>query len=445
MSQRDLPPGSSMRDLIDRTKMGRPLDRDAIRFLVRGVADGSVPDYQVAAWLMAARLNGLSGEETLALTREMVATGGTLDWSYLGRPVVDKHSTGGVGDKTSLALVPLVAAAGASFVKMSGRGLGHTGGTVDKLESIPGFRVELESEALRRQVERIGCALIGQSRALVPADGALYALRDVTGTVDSVELIASSIMAKKLAAGAEAIVLDVKYGEGALLPDPGDARRLARAMLGIGRGAGRRVRTVLSDMGRPLGRTVGNALEVREALDLLRGEGPADLWELVRELGAHLLTLAEIEPGLEAARGLLTRLRDSGEGVRRMEALVEAQGGDARVVTEPERLPLAPSVEAVLAPHDGRVQRVSPRGIADVTLALGGARRVKGEAIDPAVGVVLRVAPGDVVRKGDPIADVHARSAREARSAAPRVAAAILLGAEDSEVAVAPQLVVVED
>ena len=417
-----------MLDLIERTKRGRPLDDVAMRFLARGVTDGSIPDYQVASWLMAARLNGLTAEETLALTRAMIATGETLDWSHLGLPVVDKHSTGGVGDKTSTALVPLVAAAGAAFVKMSGRGLGHTGGTLDKLESIPGFRGDLDAAALRNQVERIGCALVGQNPALVPADGALYALRDVTGTVDSVPLIASSIMAKKLAAGAGTIVLDVKYGEGAFLPDLEDARRLARAMVEIGRGAGRQVRAVLSSMERPLGRTVGNALEVREALEVLRGEGPPDLWMLVRELGAHLITLAGIAPDLEGARASLTRLRDSGDGMRRMEWLIEAQGGDPRVVADPSRLPAAPAVEAVLAPHDGRVQRIAPRGIAEVVVALGGGRRVKGESIDPSVGVVLRVEPGDVVRKGDPIAEVHARSTEAARHEAPRIAAAILLG-----------------
>ena len=423
-----------MLDLIERTKRARPLDRAAMRYLARGVADGSVPDYQLAAWLMAARLNGLTAPETLALTREMVATGETLDWTELGVPVVDKHSTGGVGDKTSIALVPLVAAAGAAFVKMSGRGLGHTGGTLDKLEAIPGFRVDLDPVALRAQVGRIGCALVGQNPALVPADGALYALRDVTGTVDSVPLIASSIMAKKLAAGAGTIVLDVKHGEGAFLPDMEDARRLARAMVEIGRGAGRRVRAVLSSMERPLGRSVGNALEVREALEVLRGEGPADLWNLVRELGAHLLTLAGLTADLDAGRASLTRLRDSGEGVRRMEALIEAQGGDPRVVAEPERLPASPAVEVVLAPHDGRVQRIAPRAIAEVVLALGGGRRVKGAEIDPSVGVVLEVEPGDLVRKGDVIARVHAASAAAGRQQAPRVAAAILLSDRDAEI-----------
>ncbi|HEX5724154.1 MAG TPA: thymidine phosphorylase, partial [Longimicrobiaceae bacterium] len=297
--------GPSAVALIERKKAGEALTDGELRFLCRGYLDGSIPDYQVAAWLMAVVWRGMTPAETLAFTRALVDTGARLDWSGLDRPTVDKHSTGGVGDKTSIVLVPLMAAAGAAFVKMSGRGLGHTGGTLDKLESIPGFRVDLSPEEMRAQVERIGCALVGQSPALVPADGALYALRDVTATVDSVPLIAASVMSKKLAGGAGAIVLDVKWGSGAFMRTPAEARALARVMVELGEGAGRRTRAVLSGMEQPLGSAVGNALEVREAIDTLRGGGPPELWALTLELGAHLLLLAGLAASADAARATL--------------------------------------------------------------------------------------------------------------------------------------------
>ncbi|HEX7243358.1 MAG TPA: thymidine phosphorylase, partial [Longimicrobiaceae bacterium] len=277
--------------LIAAKRRGGEHTAEELALLCREFAAGRIPDYQMSAWLMAVVWQGMTDGETLAMTRAMVETGAVLDWSGLDRPTVDKHSTGGVGDKTSIVLVPLMAAAGAAFVKMSGRGLGHTGGTLDKLEAIPGFRVNLPLDEMRAQVARIGCALVGQSPELVPADGVLYALRDVTGTVESVPLIAGSIMSKKLAGGARTVVLDVKWGVGAFMPTVEEARVLARALVRIGEGAGRRTRAVLSPMEEPLGEAVGNALEVREAVDTLRGGGPDDLWALTLELGSHLLTL----------------------------------------------------------------------------------------------------------------------------------------------------------
>lgn len=404
----------SMLDLIERKKAGGELSDVELRFLCAGVAGGTIPDYQLAAWLMAVWFRGMSSGETLAFTRAMVGTGATLDWSGLDRPVVDKHSTGGVGDKTSLVLVPLVAEAGLAFAKMSGRGLGHTGGTLDKLESIPGFDVHLDPARLRAQVEQIGCALVGQSPGLVPADGALYALRDVTATVDSVPLIAASVMSKKLAAGAGAIVLDVKYGAGAFVSRRAEAEGLARAMVAIGEGAGRRVRAVLSPMDGPLGRSVGNALEVREAIETLRGGGPPDLWTLTVTLGVQLLLLTGIYRDADEAAAELQRLRDSGAAARRFERLIEAQGGDPRVVDDPSVLPAAPVVAEVKAEHDGWVGDIDPRALAGVVLRLGGARERKGEAIDPAVGVRLGVGVGERVVAGSVLAELHARTAAQA-------------------------------
>lgn len=408
--------------LINRKKNGGELSPEEIRALVGGYLRKEVPDYQVSAFLMAVCWRGMTEAETLALTRVMVESGEVLDWSGLGRPTVDKHSTGGVGDKTSLVLVPLMAAAGAAFVKMSGRGLGHTGGTLDKLESIPGFRVELEVEEMRAQVERTGCALVGQSARLVPADGALYALRDVTGTVESVPLIAGSIMSKKLAAGAETIVLDVKWGAGAFMPTLEEARELAAAMVRIGTGAGRRTRAVLSPMQEPLGRAVGNALEVREAVETLRGGGPAELWELTLELGVQLLLLSGLASGREEATRRLVELRDSGAAAERFAELVRAQGGDPRVVSDPDLLPRAPIVREVSPGAEGArwVAGLDARGVGDAALALGAGRRAKGDPVDPAVGVVLRAKVGDRVAPGEPLAEVHARTEegwREAEAA----------------------------
>ena len=387
-------------ELIERKKRGGELSPEEMRGFLAGYLAGEVPDYQVAAWLMAVVWRGMTEAETLEFTRAMVHSGETLDWPGLDRPTVDKHSTGGVGDKTSVVLVPLMAAAGAAFVKMSGRGLGHTGGTLDKLESIPGFRCELPLDEMRAQVRRIGCALVGQSGELVPADKKLYALRDVTGTVDSIPLIAGSIMSKKLAGGARSIVLDVKWGSGAFMQTLEEARELARTLVAIGNGAGRRTRAVLSPMRQPLGRAVGNALEIREAIDTLHGRGPADLWRLTLELGAHLLELSGLASSADEARATLTRLRDSGEGARTLRTLVQAQGGDPRVVDDPRLLPAAPVVRPFAADLPGWVAEADARTIGDAALALGAGRRTKADPVDPAVGVVVRARIGDRVETG---------------------------------------------
>jgi pyrimidine-nucleoside phosphorylase len=403
VSERPLPP---MPLLISRKKQGGALTEAEIRGICKGFIDGSIPDYQVAAWLMAVCWRGMTSAETEALTAALVESGSSLEWGR-DRPVVDKHSTGGVGDKTSIVLVPLLAAAGLVFVKMSGRGLALTGGTLDKLESIPGFRVEMPISRIRSQVERIGCALVGQTPELVPADAALYALRDVTATVDSVPLIASSVMSKKLAAGAHGIILDVKYGAGAHLGPIEEARALARTMVGIGRAGGRRVRALLSGNDEPLGMTVGNALEVSEAIEVLRGGGPADLRELVVELGAQLMELAGVTVDLDDARRALGILLDGGLGSDKLESLIEAQGGDPGVVTEPSRLPTAPCVELLSADRPGWVSRVDARGIAEAALHVGAGRKVKGAVVDPRTGVRLLRRSGDRVEAGDPLAELH--------------------------------------
>jgi pyrimidine-nucleoside phosphorylase len=418
--------------LIERKKRGGELTGEELRALLDGYVAGRVPDYQLAAWLMAVCWRGMGEAETLAMTRAMVASGEVLDWEGIGRPTVDKHSTGGVGDKTSIVLVPLMAAAGAAFVKMSGRGLGHTGGTLDKLEAIPGFRVEIAPDRMRRQVERIGAALVGQSPSLVPADGKLYALRDVTATVDSVPLIAGSIMSKKLAGGARSIVLDVKWGSGAFMTTLEEARELARTLVRIGAGAGRATRAVLSSMREPLGRAAGNALEVREAIDTLHGRGPADLWALTLELGTHLLMMSGLATDAEAARVLLTRLRDDGSGARKLAELVEAQDGDPRVADDPSILPAAPVVHTVATDGAGPrwVARADARAVGDAALALGAGRRAKGDPIDPSVGIVMRARIGDRLEPGAPLADVHARDEAGARQAEAALRAAFALSPE---------------
>jgi pyrimidine-nucleoside phosphorylase len=396
--------------LIERKKRGEALTQQELEQLSGGYLRGDVPDYQMAAWLMAVCWQGMTDAETLDFTRALVASGTELSWEHLDRPAVDKHSTGGVGDKTSLVLVPLMAAAGLPFVKMSGRGLGHTGGTLDKLESIAGFSVNLSLAELRQQVERIGCALVGQSPELVPADGVLYALRDVTGTVNALPLIAASIMSKKLAGGASVIVLDVKYGSGAFLPEPEEARRLAAAMVAIGVGAGRRVRAVLSPMEQPLGRSVGNALEVREVIETLHGAGPADLWDLTLELGSQLLVMSGEVTDAGSARERLSSLRDSGAAAAKLEELIAAQGGDAGVVSDPDRLPRAPTVTTLEAREAGWVTRLDARTIGEAALELGAGRRVKTDSLDLSVGIRLLARIGDRVEAGQPLAEIHSSS-----------------------------------
>jgi pyrimidine-nucleoside phosphorylase len=408
-------------ELIQRKRDGEQLEADELAELVLGYAAGDIPDYQLAAFCMAVYFRGLSEAETFALTDAMVRSGETLDLgSALGRRVVDKHSTGGVGDKISIAVGPIVAACGVPFGKMSGRGLGHTGGTLDKLEAIPGFRVELTTEEFVAQVREVGLAIVGQTADLVPADKKLYALRDVTATVDNVSLIAASIMSKKLAAGADAIVLDVKVGDGAFMKTLADARTLAEAMLGLGRRAGREVVALLTDMSQPLGQAVGNALEIREAVATLCGNGPRDVDELVRSGAAHLLALSDLGVDDTEARARVDAAIADGIAFSAYERWIVAQGGNPDL----EALPVAPVVHDVTAQRDGYVSGLGALGVATAALHLGAGRRTKDDSIDHAVGVVCLRKHGEAVAAGEPLAEVHARDTPAAEQAASEVLAA---------------------
>jgi pyrimidine-nucleoside phosphorylase len=414
-------------EIIRRKRDGDELPRAELRELVLAYVRGEVPDYQMAAFCMAVYFRGLSSPETFALTEAMVESGVSLELrAAVGRTVVDKHSTGGVGDKTSLAVGPIVAACGVPFGKMSGRGLGHTGGTLDKLESIPGFHVELTTEEFIAQVRDVGLAIIGQTADLVPADKLLYGLRDVTATVDNVSLIASSIMSKKIAAGAEAIVLDVKVGDGAFMKSVDDARQLAETMLELGRRAQRRVRCVLTDMDQPLGHAVGNALEIRETLATLRGEGPSDFTELVLDASAHLLALSDLGITDQEGRNRAISAIQDGSALAMYERWIAAQGGDPRE----EALPDAAEVRPVAASRTGYVQRVGAVDVGMAALRLGAGRRTKEDAIDHAVGVRCLKKRGDSVAIGEPLAEIHARDAASAERAAHEVLAAYTIGDE---------------
>jgi pyrimidine-nucleoside phosphorylase len=415
-------------ELIERKRNGEELSGEEIADLVLAYAREDVPDYQMAAWCMAVYFRGLTGRETYSLTDAMIRSGETLDLPRaLGRRVVDKHSTGGVGDKTTIAVGPIVAACGVPFGKRSGRGLGHTGGTLDKLESIPGFNVELTTDEFVSQVREVGLAIVGQTADLVPADKKLYALRDVTATVDIVPLIASSIMSKKLAGGADAILLDVKVGDGAFMKSVEDARILAEQMLDLGQRAGKEVVCLLTDMDQPLGAAVGNALEIREARDTIRGEGPPDFTELVLDSCARLLGLSDL--GLDAIEGrrrVETAVAD-GSALAVYERWVQAQGGNP----DPELLPVAPVIREVVAPRDGVVTRVGALAVGIAALELGAGRRTKADVVDHAVGVVCRAKRGDVVARGDVLAEVHAASDSAAETGARAVAAAYKTGDEE--------------
>jgi pyrimidine-nucleoside phosphorylase len=411
-------------ELIQRKRDGEELAAEELSELVLGYVAGDVPDYQMAAFLMAVYFRGLSPAETFALNEAMVRSGETVDLgSAIGRKVVDKHSTGGVGDKTTLAVGPIVAACGVPFGKMSGRGLGHTGGTLDKLESIPGIRIELGLDEFLAQVRDVGIAIIGQTADLVPADKLLYGLRDVTATVDNVSLIASSIMSKKIAGGADAIVLDVKVGEGAFMKTIEDARTLAEAMLELGRRAGREVVCVLTDMDQPLGCAVGNALEVREAIDTLRGHGPPDFTELVLGSCAHLLALSDLGLDEDAARERAEQAVADGSAVDTYRRWIEAQGGDP----DEAALPTAPITRHVTAERDGFVHAIGAVDVGLAALHLGAGRRTKEDAIDHAVGVRCLAKRGDRVEAGQAIAEIHARDEEAGRRAAADVLAAYTL------------------
>jgi len=414
-------------ELIERKRNGEEIPAAELREFVAAYARDEVPDYQAAALLMAVWFRGLSPAETFALTDAMVASGETVDLAArLGRAVVDKHSTGGVGDKTTLALGPVAAACGAPFGKMSGRGLGHTGGTLDKLESIPGFRVELSTDELVEQVREIGLAVAGQSADLVPADRKLYALRDVTATIDEVSLIAASIMSKKIAGGASALVLDVKVGEGAFMQTIEDARRLAETMRALGEEAGLDVVCLLTDMEQPLGRAVGNALEVREAYETLADGGPSDFRELVVVAGTQLLGLSDLGLDEETARERVTTSLADGSALAAYERWIRAQGGDP----DPTLLPRAEVVSEVPAPAEGFVREVRAREVAAVAMSLGAGRERKDEPVDHAVGVVCRAKRGDRVERGEPLAEIHARDRAAAEAAGTALLAAYEIGDE---------------
>ena len=394
-------------DLIIRKRDGGRLSRGEIDAVIAGVTTGEIPDYQTSALLMAIFLRGLDAEETGWLTDAMVRSGGRVDLSALQGVKVGKHSTGGVGDKTSLIVVPVVAACGALVPKSSGRALGHSGGTLDKLEAIPGFRLGLSADELIAQVRAIGCAFVGQSPTLAPADKKIYALRDVTGTVESLPLIASSIMSKKIAEGTDALILDVKVGGGAFMKTLEDARRLAQAMVDIGARVGLRTRAVLTAMDAPLGLAVGNALELRESLETLKGHGPADLSDLCRTLSAHLLVVGNLAPNLEAAVQRVDGVIQSGAAFERFRAIVAHQGGDVGVIDDWERLPCAASVETLHAPSAGYVEAIHAEPVGRASMLLGAGRARVDTPIDYGAGVMLRAKPGDRVSAGGPLADLH--------------------------------------
>lgn len=403
-------------------------------FILAYAADKGVESYQMAAWLMAVWFNGMTVPEVAALTQAMIDSGDVVDLSSLPGVKVDKHSTGGVGDTTTLILAPLAAAAGAMVAKMSGRGLGHTGGTLDKLESVPGMRVSLTPQEFLDQVRRIGVAVISQTGNLVPADAKMYALRDVTATVDSIPLIASSVMSKKLACGADCILLDVKYGRGAFMTTVEDARILARQMVDLGNHMGRRVRAVISDMDQPLGTLIGNALEVREAIEILRNERPGSALETVSvELAAHLLQMAEICPTLDQARERVRELLVSGAGLRKLAEMFAAQGGDARVTEDLSLLPQASIIEPVLAPESGYVTSIHAQKIGFAATALGAGRQRKEDPIDPAVGLEMTHRVGSKIEKGQPLAILHANKPETIVPARELILSSITIGPERVE------------
>jgi pyrimidine-nucleoside phosphorylase len=393
-------------ELIERKRDGGRLTAEEIDALVQGYTKDEVPDYQMSAFCMAVVWRGMDARETAALTASMVRSGERLDLSRFGR-VVDKHSTGGVGDKTTLVVVPVVAACGVPVAKMSGRGLGFSGGTLDKLESIRGYRVDLTTAEFLAQLERIGIVVTGQTADLAPADGKIYALRDTTGTVPSVPLIASSVMSKKIAAGAHAVVLDVKVGSGAFMKDLSSARELARAMVAIGVAHGLAVTCELTDMEQPLGRAVGNSLEIAEAIATLRGEGPEDLVRLTRAAGAEMLVRGRKARDTKSALARIDRAIEDGSGLAKFRELVAAQGGDVSQVDDPTKLPRAPRVETLRAPRTAYVSAIAANKIGIASVRLGAGRQKKGEPIDYRTGIVLHAKVGDRVERGQPYADVH--------------------------------------
>ena len=399
-----------MVDLIEKKRDGSELSKQEIEFIIDGFTNGSIPDYQMAAFAMTVFYKNMTVAEIANMTMAMVKSGDQIDLSEIEGIKVDKHSTGGVGDTTTLVLAPLVAAVGVPVAKMSGRGLGHTGGTIDKLESVPGFHVEIDNQQFKELVNKNKIAVIGQTGNLTPADKKLYALRDVTGTVKSIPLIASSIMSKKIASGADAIVLDVKVGAGAFMKDLDEARALAKAMVQIGNNVGRKTMAVISDMNQPLGFAIGNALEVKEAIDTLKGQGPEDLYELCLTLGSHMVYLAKKADSPQAAREMLKEVIKNGKALETFKVFLAAQGGDASVVDNPEKLPVAKYQFEVKAQECGFVSKIVADSIGTAAMILGAGRATKESIIDLSVGIVLHKKIGDKVEKGQPLVTIHSNS-----------------------------------
>ncbi|KZM56897.1 pyrimidine-nucleoside phosphorylase [Aeribacillus pallidus] len=396
-----------MVDLIEKKRDGKALTKKEIRYIIEGYTAGEIPDYQMSAFAMAVFFRGMTEEEMAELTMAMVDSGEKIDLSEIKGIKVDKHSTGGVGDKTTLVLAPLVASAGVPVAKMSGRGLGHTGGTIDKLESIPGFHVEIDNRQFVRLVNQNKIAVVGQTGNLTPADKKLYALRDVTATVNSIPLIASSIMSKKIAAGADAIVLDVKTGSGAFMKNIEESKKLAKAMVKIGENVGKKTIAVISDMSQPLGFAIGNALEVQEAIDTLKGEGPEDLTELCLTLGSYMVYMAEKADSLEKARKLLEQSIASGKALETFKTFVSAQGGDASIVDDPSKLPHSSYTFELKAKEEGYVNEIAADAVGTAAMWLGAGRATKDAAIDLAVGLILHKKIGDYVKKGETFVTIY--------------------------------------
>ena len=416
-----------MYDIILKKRANLPLTDEEIRFVIDGYVKGEIPDYQVSALLMTIVFNGMNARELGTLTLAMAQSGNMVDLSNIDGITVDKHSTGGVGDKTTLIIAPLVAASGGKVAKMSGRGLGHTGGTIDKMESIPNLKVSLEQDAFINQVNKIGLAVIGQSEGLAPADKKLYALRDVTGTVDSIPLIASSVMSKKLASGAQAILLDVKVGSGAFMKNIEDARELAKAMVDIGKENGRSVKAILTDMDRPLGHAIGNALEIREVIDTLKGHGPEDLTHECIIMAAHMLVLSHI-CDYETALSRVQEALDSGAALERLRMMIDAQDGDSRVIDDESLLAIGKFTYDVTAPQDGYITHMNTEQCGIASVMLGAGRIIKDGPIDYSAGIVMHKKTGDAVRMGERIATLYASDESLFTNAAQTYLAAITIG-----------------
>lgn len=416
-----------MYDIILKKRANLPLTDEEIRFVIDGYVKGEIPDYQVSALLMTIVFNGMNARELGTLTLAMAQSGNMVDLSNIDGITVDKHSTGGVGDKTTLIIAPLVAACGGKVAKMSGRGLGHTGGTIDKMESIPNLKVSIEQDAFINQVNKIGLAVIGQSEGLAPADKKLYALRDVTGTVDSIPLIASSVMSKKLASGAQAILLDVKVGSGAFMKNIEDARELAKAMVDIGKGNGRSIKAILTDMDRPLGHAIGNALEIREVIDTLKGHGPEDLTHECIIMAAHMLVLSHM-CDYETALNRVQQALDSGVALERLRLMVDAQGGDSRVIDDESILTIGQFTYDVIAPQDGYIIHMNTEQCGIASVMLGAGRTVKDGPIDYSAGILMHKKTGDSVTVGECIATLYASDESLLSNAAKTYLEAITFG-----------------